>query len=123
MSTPLTTAQWVRFSIIGIILIIVIFLLYQIFHKSKPVDESYKAEIAVRDSLLAEKDKNIKLLMQMNQQRDESIKAHEVQDSLLWIMYKANQIKYHPINIKYESIPVTVGGYTKSQLRSEITNY
>ena len=119
----MTTAQTIRYIIIGVVLLIVIFLLYQIFHRPKQTDESYKAEIAVRDSLLAEKDKNIKLLLQMNQQRDESIKAHEVQDSLLWVMFKENQIKYKPIQIKYETIPVTVSGYTKSQLRSEIANY
>lgn len=115
----IVTPQRIRWGVIAIVALILVALVITIFtvFRKKNSDQNYLEKIALKDSMIAQKDETIKALQLVNAEKDKSIALHEKNDSLLKTRVNAS-------NIKYEKIPVIVRDYSDNQLRdSALTKY
>lgn len=109
----MTKGDIIKYSVLGVVAIILILLVWRVFHKANKVDESYKEIIAAKDSLIMAKEQIIKAREELNKEKDKSIALHEKNDSLL-------RLKTVSIKDKYEKIPVVVRDYSDNQLRDSV---
>jgi hypothetical protein len=121
------TAANIRTAIIVGIILVAIYLLYNLFGKQngdldkiiQAKEETIKSIQQARKAdslLLIEKDKTI----QLHEQRDSALKALDV---ALIQKYQANQEQHKTNKKTYEQIPIDINNLDKSELRKRISNY
>jgi hypothetical protein len=108
----------------GIMIIILVSALFAVYKPQK--EREYKVGIAYKDSLIAEKDKHIRALSQVNYEKDQKILIYQRNDSLAQSLISTN---YNILNIlkkldaQHDQISRNVNSLTAAELKRAFANY
>ncbi len=109
--------------IIGVLLMVIFYLIYQVSRPKKPPNENYKKEINKRDSLIEDKERYIEFLEGIKAKSGEDRAVVEGERKQKQIGRSDNEKKTEKINQQYDEIPITTNTLTKDELRRKFAEF
>ncbi len=103
-------------------LVIIIVLLIRTVFNSKKDSSSYKSELAVKDSLIADRNRTIDVLNNSKKHNDSALNELSKEIQGLRTLYYLNRNRETKIIHEYEKIPGDVHAFDRDKLRREFTD-